>query len=47
MKRVRVLLALIVVLLVAVATAGYASAFPSDGFYERGGDIFDDWDRVS
>jgi len=43
MKRVRVLLALIVVLLVAVATAGYASAFPSDGFYERGGDIFDDW----
>jgi len=44
MKRVWVLLALIVVLLVAVATAGYASAFPSKGFYERGGDIFDDWE---
>ncbi len=44
MKRAGVLLGLIVVLLAAVATAGYASAFPSEGSYERGGDIFDDWE---
>jgi len=44
MKRVGVLLGLIVVLLAGVATAGYASAFPSEGFYQRGGDIFDDWE---
>jgi predicted transglutaminase-like cysteine proteinase len=44
MKRAGVLLGLIVVLLAAVATAGYASAFPSEGFYQRGGDIFDDWE---
>src|SRR4030042_1960192 len=25
-------------------TAGYAWAFPSEGFYTRGGDTFDDWD---
>ena len=44
MKRAWVLLALIVVLLTAVATAGYAWAFPSEGFYQRGGAIFDDWE---
>jgi predicted transglutaminase-like cysteine proteinase len=44
MKRAWILLGLIVVLLAAVATAGYASAFPSEGFYTRGGDIFDDWE---
>ena len=44
MKRAGVLLGLIVVILAAVATAGYASAFPSAGFYERGGDILDDWE---
>jgi len=44
MKRAWVLLGLIVVLLAAVATAGYASAFPSEGFYEIGSDIFDDWE---
>jgi hypothetical protein len=43
MKRTWVLLGLIVVLLAAMATVGYASAFPSEGFYQRGGDIFDDW----
>jgi hypothetical protein len=43
MKRAWVLLGLIVVLLAAVATAGYASAFPSEGSDQRGGDIFDDW----
>jgi len=44
MKRAGVLLGLIVVLLAAVATAGYASAFSSEGFYEKGGNIFDDWE---
>ena len=44
MKRAWILLGLIVVLLAAVATAGYASAFSSAGFYERGGDISDDWE---
>jgi hypothetical protein len=44
MKRAGVLLGLTGVLLAAVATAGYASAFPSEGFYERSGDIFDDWE---
>jgi hypothetical protein len=44
MKKVGVLLGLIFVLLAVVATAGYASAFPSVGFYERSGDIFDDWE---
>jgi hypothetical protein len=44
MRRAGVFLGLIVVLLAAVATAGYASAFPSAGFYERSGDIFDDWE---
>jgi hypothetical protein len=43
MKSTRVLSGLIVVLLVAVATAGYASASPSEGFYERDSNIFDDW----
>jgi len=43
MKKAWVLLGLIVVSLAAVATAGYASAFPSEGFYGRGSDIFDNW----
>jgi hypothetical protein len=44
MKTTWVLLGLIVILLAAVATAGYASAFSSEGFYEKGGNIFDDWE---
>jgi hypothetical protein len=44
MKRAGILLGLIVVLLAAVATAGYASAFSSGDFQPRGGDIFDDWE---
>jgi hypothetical protein len=44
MNRAWVLLALIVILLAGVATAGYAWAFPSQHFYHRGGEIFDDWD---
>lgn len=43
MRSIRVLLGLMVVLLVAVATVGYASAFPSEGFHARDGHIFDDW----
>jgi len=44
MKKAKVLLGLIVILLAAVATAGYAWAFPSGDFPPRGGDIFDDWE---
>ena len=44
MKRIGVLLGLIVVLLAAVATAGYAWAFPSEGFHVIDSDIFDDWE---
>jgi hypothetical protein len=44
MKRAWVLLGLIVVLLAAVATVGYAWAFPSTGFHEIGSNIFDDWE---
>jgi hypothetical protein len=44
MNRLWVSLGLIAALLAAVATAGYASAFPSRGFYMRGASIFDDWE---
>ena len=44
MKRAGVLLGLTVALLAAVATAGYVSAFSSESFYEKGGNIFDDWE---
>jgi hypothetical protein len=44
MKKVGVLLGLIAALLVTVVTAGYASAFLSEGFHERDGNIFDDWE---
>jgi predicted transglutaminase-like cysteine proteinase len=44
MKKPRLLLGLVVALLVAAATAGYTSAFLSEGFHERDGDIFDDWE---
>ena len=44
MKRIWVLLGLIIVLLAALATAGYASAFPSEDFSTRGVDILDDWE---
>jgi hypothetical protein len=43
MKRAWILLGLIVILLAAAATASYASAFPSEGFDLRSGEIFDDW----
>ena len=44
MKRACVLFALVVALLAAVATAGYAWAFPSEAFHTRDGGIFDDWE---
>jgi predicted transglutaminase-like cysteine proteinase len=44
MKRVWILLCLIIVLLAALATAGYTSAFPSQGFHTSGVDILDDWE---
>jgi len=44
MKRIGVLLGLTVILLAAIATAGYAWSFPSEGFHEKSGDIFDDWE---
>jgi len=44
MKKVWILLGLIIVLLAALATAGYASAVPSQGYYTRGVDILDDWE---
>jgi hypothetical protein len=44
MKRAWVLLGLVVVLLAAVATIGYAWAFPSEGFQKIGSNIFDDWE---
>jgi hypothetical protein len=37
-------LGLLTVLLTALTTAGYASAFPSQGFSTRGVDILDDWE---
>ena len=40
----RVLFSLILVFLVGLGSASYAWAFPSEGFQERGGDIFDDWE---
>jgi hypothetical protein len=44
MNRAWVLLGLIVVLLAGVATAGYAWAFPSQGFHKIDSNIFDDWE---
>ncbi|MBE0430811.1 MAG: transglutaminase domain-containing protein [Dehalococcoidia bacterium] len=44
MRIARVLLGLTTLLLAAVATAGYASAFPSSDFYEVRGNVFDDWE---
>jgi hypothetical protein len=43
MKRA-VLFCLTLVLLAGLGSASYAWAFPSEGFQERGGDVFDDWE---
>ena len=42
--RSRILLGLVFILLAGLAATGYASATPSDGFQERNGDVFDDWE---
>ena len=39
----KILVALLFILLAGLGGVGYAQASPSTGFYERGGDIFDDW----
>jgi hypothetical protein len=44
MKRAWILAGLTAVLIVVAATAGYALAFSSAGFYEKGGNLFDDWE---
>jgi len=43
MNRIKVLLSLILVLAAGLVATGYASATPSAEFYERNGDVFDDW----
>jgi len=43
MKRT-VLFSLILVFLAGLGSASHAWAFPSEGFQERGGDVFDDWE---
>jgi Transglutaminase-like superfamily len=44
MKRIWAPLGLTVILLAGLAAAGHAWAFPSQHFYQSGGQIFDDWD---
>ena len=43
MKRA-VLFSLALVFLAGLGSAGHAWAFPSGGFQQRGGDVFDDWE---
>ncbi len=43
MKRA-VLFGLILVFLAGLGSAGHAWAFPSEGFQERSGEVFDDWE---
>jgi len=40
----KILPSLILILVVGLATTGYALATPSAGFYEKDGDVFDDWE---
>lgn len=40
----KVLLGLIFLVVTGLVTTGYALATPSAGFYERDGDVFDDWE---
>ena len=40
----KILLSLILILVVGLATTGYALATPSSDFYEKDGDVFDDWE---
>ena len=43
MKKIKVLSALVLVLVVVLATSGYVWATPSQGFSEKNGDRFDNW----
>jgi len=43
MKRIGIIVGLVCILVSALAGAGYAWASSSSGFYEAGGDVFDDW----
>lgn len=43
MKRIGILISLALIILGALAGAGYALASSSEGFYEVEGEIFDDW----
>jgi len=40
----KIFLSLILILVVGLATTGSALATPSAGFYEKNGDVFDDWE---
>ena len=42
--RGKILLSLIFILVAGLTATGYALATPSAGFYERDGDVFDDWE---
>ncbi len=43
MNRIKILTILFIVLLAGLAAAGYASASPSTDFYEKDGEVLDDW----
>jgi transglutaminase-like putative cysteine protease len=44
MNKTSVLIGLIFILVAGLATTGYALASPSEGFSQRNGDVFDDWE---
>jgi predicted transglutaminase-like cysteine proteinase len=44
MKRIWVVLGLTVILLAGLAAVSHVWAFPSQHFYQSGGQVFDDWD---
>jgi len=44
MKKTIILISLIFILAAGLAAAGYAWASPSEGFNQKNGDVFDDWE---
>jgi predicted transglutaminase-like cysteine proteinase len=44
MNKTSILIGLIFILVAGLAATGYAWASPSEGFSERNGDVFDDWE---
>jgi len=44
MNKTSILIGLIFILVAGLATTGYALASPSEGFSQRNGDVFDDWE---